>query len=136
MRDQGQSLFKLQFTSSSAKPIIFIYRIFHLIAYNKIGHKKTNHSSNHRTHFPHHADPITFYLCFQYEEIKVFLFHFYFLFTIVMNVLISCTENPKFFIEVLDELELFINKKVIFDEKKISVGAPAPSAVCRLQQIL
>jgi hypothetical protein len=41
-----------------------------------------------------------------------------------MKVLISCTENPKFFIEVLDELELFIDKKVIFDEKKISVGPP------------
>jgi hypothetical protein len=59
-------------------------------------------------------------------------FSFYFLFTIVMKVLISCTENPKIFIEVLDELELFIDKKVIFDEKKISVGPP--SAVC--QQIL
>jgi hypothetical protein len=71
------------------------------------------------------------------EENLVLLF--YFLFTIVMKVLISCTENPKFFIEVLDELELFIDKKVIFDEKKISVGPP--SAVCRLpsavcQQIL
>jgi hypothetical protein len=41
--------------------------------------------------------------------------NFYFLFTIVM---ISCTENPKKFIEVLDELELFIDKKVIFDEKQ------------------
>jgi hypothetical protein len=30
---------------------------------------------------------------------------FYFLFTIVIKVLISCTEKPKFFIEVLDELE-------------------------------
>jgi hypothetical protein len=59
-------------------------------------------------------------------------FFFYFLFTIVMKVLISCTENPKLFIEVLDELELFIDKKVIIDEKKISVGPP--SAVC--QQIL
>jgi hypothetical protein len=49
-----------------------------------------------------------------------------------MKVLISCTENPNFFIEVLDELEPFIDKKVIFDEKKISVGPP--SAVC--QQIL
>jgi hypothetical protein len=49
-----------------------------------------------------------------------------------MKVLISCTENPKIFIEVLDELELFINKKVIFDEKKISVGVGPPSAVCRL----
>jgi hypothetical protein len=49
-----------------------------------------------------------------------------------MKVLISCTENPKCFIEVLDDLELFIDKKVIFDEKKISVGPP--SAVC--QQIL
>jgi hypothetical protein len=48
-----------------------------------------------------------------------------------MKVLISCTENPKFFIEVLDELELFIDKKVIFDEKKISVGPPS-AAVCRL----
>jgi hypothetical protein len=35
---------------------------------------------------------------------------FYFLFTIVMKVLISCTEKPNFFIEVLDELELFIDK--------------------------
>jgi hypothetical protein len=42
-----------------------------------------------------------------------------------MKELISCTENPKFVIEVLDELELFIDKKVIFDEKKISVGPPA-----------
>jgi hypothetical protein len=51
-----------------------------------------------------------------------------------MKLLISCTENPKIFIEVLDELELFIDKKVIFDEKKILVGPPPPSAVC--QQIL
>jgi hypothetical protein len=43
---------------------------------------------------------------------------------------ISCTENPKFFIEVLDELELFIYKKVIFDEKIISVSPPF--AFCRL----
>jgi hypothetical protein len=48
-----------------------------------------------------------------------------------MKVLISCTENPKFFIEVLDELEIFIDFSD-FDEKKISVGPP--SAVC--QQIL
>jgi hypothetical protein len=41
-----------------------------------------------------------------------------------MKVLISCTENAKFFIEILDELELFIDKKVIFDEEKISVGPP------------
>jgi hypothetical protein len=66
-------------------------------------------------------------------------FGIYFLFTIVMKVLISCTEKPIFFIEVLDELELFIDKKVIFDEKNISVGPPSavrrlPSAVC--QQIL
>jgi hypothetical protein len=39
-----------------------------------------------------------------------------------MKVLILCTENPIFFIEVQDELELFIDKKVIFDEKKISLG--------------
>jgi hypothetical protein len=50
-----------------------------------------------------------------------------------MKVLISCTEKPTFFIEVLDELEVCIDKKVIFDEKKIFVGPP-PSAVC--QQIL
>jgi hypothetical protein len=50
---------------------------------------------------------------------------FYFLFTIVMKVLISCTENPNFFIEVLDELELLIDKKVIFDETKISIGPPS-----------
>jgi hypothetical protein len=49
-----------------------------------------------------------------------------------MKVMISCTENPKNFIEVLDELELFIDKKVTLDEKIISVGPP--SAVC--QQIL
>jgi hypothetical protein len=55
-----------------------------------------------------------------------------------MKVLISCTENPKIFIEVLDELELFIDEKVIFDEKKISVDPPSdirrpPSAaVCLL----
>jgi hypothetical protein len=39
-----------------------------------------------------------------------------------MKVLILCTEKPRFFIEVLDELELFIDKKVILDEKKIAVG--------------
>jgi hypothetical protein len=49
-----------------------------------------------------------------------------------MEVLISCTKNSIFFIEVLDELELFIDKKVIFDEKKISVGPPSAAAVCRL----
>jgi hypothetical protein len=42
-----------------------------------------------------------------------------------MKVLISCTEKPNIFIEVLDELELFIDKKMIFDEKKISVGPPS-----------
>jgi hypothetical protein len=47
-----------------------------------------------------------------------------------MKVLISCTENPKKFIEVLEELELFIDKRVIFDEKKNFRW----SAVC--QQIL
>jgi hypothetical protein len=30
-------------------------------------------------------------------------------------------ENPNFFIEVMDELELFMDKKVIFNEQKISV---------------
>jgi hypothetical protein len=38
--------------------------------------------------------------------------------------------KTKIFIEVLDELEHFIGKKVIFDENKISVGPPR--AVCRL----
>jgi hypothetical protein len=38
---------------------------------------------------------------------------FYFL---LMKVLISCMKNPKKFIEALDKLELFIDKKVIFDE--------------------
>jgi hypothetical protein len=47
-----------------------------------------------------------------------------------MKVLISCTENPKKFIEVLDELELFIDKKVIFDEKQFSVGLPSVSKFC------
>jgi hypothetical protein len=37
-----------------------------------------------------------------------------------------------FFIEVSDEFELFIDKKVIFDEIKISlVRRGAPSAVCQ-----
>jgi hypothetical protein len=45
-----------------------------------------------------------------------------------MKALISCTENPKNFIEVLDELELFIDKKGIFDEKKHF----RRSTVCRL----
>jgi hypothetical protein len=45
-----------------------------------------------------------------------------------MKVLISFTENPKISIEVLDELELFIDKRVIFDEKKNF----RRSAVCRL----
>jgi hypothetical protein len=48
---------------------------------------------------------------------------FYFLFTIVMKVLISCTEKPIFFIGVLDESELFIDKKVIFDEKNFFQSA-------------
>jgi hypothetical protein len=30
----------------------------------------------------------------------------------------------KFFVEVLDELDFFIDKKLIFDEKKVSVGPP------------
>jgi hypothetical protein len=49
-----------------------------------------------------------------------------------MKVLISSTENPKIFIEVLDELKLFLDKKVIFDEKNISVDLPSPAC----QQIL
>jgi hypothetical protein len=35
----------------------------------------------------------------------------------LMKVLISWTKNSKKKFEVLDELELFIDKKVIFDEK-------------------
>jgi hypothetical protein len=51
----------------------------------------------------------------QTSQVSLLNFTFYyFIFTIVMKVL----ENPNFFIEVLDELELFINKKVIFDEQK------------------
>jgi hypothetical protein len=65
---------------------------------------------------------------FQWKSQKT-LIDFYFLFTIVMKVLISCTENPKKFIEVLDELELFIDKKVIFDKKNFRRSA---AAVCRL----
>jgi hypothetical protein len=45
-----------------------------------------------------------------------------------MKVLVSCTENPNFFIEVLEELRLFIDKKVIFSEKKILIGLP-PSGI-------
>jgi hypothetical protein len=44
-----------------------------------------------------------------------------------MKVLISCTENPKICIEVLDELELFIDKKVIFEEKKFPLVHRPPS---------
>jgi hypothetical protein len=47
-----------------------------------------------------------------------------------MKVLISCTENPKKFIEVLDELELLIDKKVNFDENKIYVSSPSVSKFC------
>jgi hypothetical protein len=47
-----------------------------------------------------------------------------------MKVLISFTEKPKIFMEVLDELELFIDKKVIFDGKNISVGLPSVSEFC------
>jgi hypothetical protein len=39
--------------------------------------------------------------------------YFYFLFTIVMTVLVACMENPIFFIEILDELRLIIDKKLI-----------------------
>jgi hypothetical protein len=42
--------------------------------------------------------------------------------------------KTKIFIEVLDELELFIDKKVISDEKKFPSVRRLPSAVC--QQIL
>jgi hypothetical protein len=54
-----------------------------------------------------------------------------------MKVLISCTENPKNFIEVLDDLELFIDKKVILDEKNFplvsqpsAAAAPSVSKFC------
>jgi hypothetical protein len=47
-----------------------------------------------------------------------------------MKVLISCTENPTFFIlELFCNLELFIDKKVILAKKKYSAGR-APRAVC------
>jgi hypothetical protein len=49
-----------------------------------------------------------------------------------MKVLISCTENPKFFIEVLDELELFTDKKMIFAEKKIAVCRLSTNFVIRI----
>jgi hypothetical protein len=52
-----------------------------------------------------------------------------------MKVLIPSTENPKIFIDVLDELELFIDKQVISDGFFFpSVRRAAPSAVG--QQIL
>jgi hypothetical protein len=46
-----------------------------------------------------------------------------------MKVLILCSENPKICIEVLDELELFIDKRVIFDE--IFFLRRSDAAVCR-----
>jgi hypothetical protein len=54
-----------------------------------------------------------------------------------MKVLLSSTEKPKIFIEVLDKLVLFIDKIVIFDEKNFSVDPPgrAPSAVRRLSSV-
>jgi hypothetical protein len=51
-----------------------------------------------------------------------------------MKILISYTEKPIFFIEALDELELFIDKKVIFDEKKfpsVRRGAPGLPSVSK-----
>jgi hypothetical protein len=72
--------------------------------------------------FSKHLNAIYLRMVFLLETVQVESTVFYFLFTIVMKVLISCTENPNIFIEVLDELELFIDEKVIFDEKKISVG--------------
>jgi hypothetical protein len=53
-----------------------------------------------------------------------------------MKVLVSCSENQFFFIEVLDEFERFIDKKVIFDEKKISVGVPSVSILFNLHNFL
>jgi hypothetical protein len=47
-----------------------------------------------------------------------------------MKVLISCTENPKKFIEDLNELELCIDKNVIFDEKKKFRRSAVRRAVC------
>jgi hypothetical protein len=44
-----------------------------------------------------------------------------------MKVLISCTENSNIFIEILNELELFIDKKVIFGLRR---GAPSVSKFC------
>jgi hypothetical protein len=40
-----------------------------------------------------------------FKLIFFLILSFYFLFTIVMKVLISCKENPNFCIEVLDELD-------------------------------
>jgi hypothetical protein len=48
-----------------------------------------------------------------------------------MKVLILCTENTKKFIEVLDELELFIEKKVIFDEIFFPSIRRLPFTICR-----
>jgi hypothetical protein len=45
---------------------------------------------------------------------------------IVMKVLISCTQNPKKFIEVLDEF--FIDKKMIFDSAVRRLSANLLSA--------
>jgi hypothetical protein len=41
------------------------------------------------------------------------------IFTKVMKLLVLCTENQFFLIEVLDALGLLIDKKVIFSEKNL-----------------
>jgi hypothetical protein len=46
---------------------------------------------------------------------------FYFLFTIVKKVLVTWTENPN-----SERIRIFYRKKVIFDEKKLSVSPPPP----------
>jgi hypothetical protein len=65
------------------------------------------------------------------QEFSCHWFIFINKFKLLVNF-ISGTENPNFFIEFLDELELFIDKNMIFDENSISVGPPRRlSAVCQ-----
>jgi hypothetical protein len=54
-----------------------------------------------------------------------------------MKVLVSCIENPKKFIEVLGELELFIDKKSDFWRKNFPSVCRPPRRPCALcQQVL
>jgi hypothetical protein len=51
----------------------------------------------------------------------------------IYNLSMLCTENNFFLIEVLDEFRLFIDEKVIFSEKTISVGLPSTVSITSIR---